>query len=147
MAYNAGEIPKAADLGHPKAMGKMADNYLNSECGFPQNLNKAFEFAAKAAREGDSLGQFILARCYHEGHGVDKNYKQAVSYFQKASDLGIIEASFLLGKMICKGECGGGIEGRGAEGMTLIGKAYDQGDKNAIALFDAFLLPGLRILG
>src|SRR3990167_2087447 len=43
-----------------------------------KNFTKVAEYNRLAAKKGDSVAQFRLARCYYKGEGVKKNFEKAV---------------------------------------------------------------------
>ena len=47
---------------------------------------KAFEWYKKAAKNHCTDAMFMLARCYHDGLGVKRNYKQACRWYKRAED-------------------------------------------------------------
>lgn len=53
--------------------------------GDPNDYTKAFEWYQKAALRDHPMAQCRLGRMYREGHGVEKNEKQAFSWFMKAA--------------------------------------------------------------
>ena len=55
-----GRFLDAAKLGHPKAMGEMSFRYFFGIGGFAVDDAKAFDFATRAAKEGDGQGMYVL---------------------------------------------------------------------------------------
>ncbi|NBQ65468.1 MAG: sel1 repeat family protein [Verrucomicrobia bacterium] len=51
----------------------------------PSPIKYSTELKEKA-EEGDSEAQVNLGWCYFDGLGIDKDYKKAASWFQKAAD-------------------------------------------------------------
>lgn len=58
----------------------------------------------KQADEGDDRAQYQLGLVYYNGDGINKNYRRAYCYFQKAADQGHAEAQFMLGEMLRSGK-------------------------------------------
>jgi len=61
---------------------------------------------------------------YASGIGVEKNYAEAVGWFQKAADQGVAKAQFNLGLMYGRGD---GVKQSDAEARRWLKKAADQG--------------------
>ena len=49
------------------------------------------------AEQGSPAAQFNLGEMYYKGTGVSRNYKQAVTWYQKAAEQGYAVAQFNLG--------------------------------------------------
>ena len=84
--YAEGKVLEAANLGHVKAMGKMAYNFRRGVGGFEVDEDKAFDFATKSAKEDDGCGMFQLAYCYDGGIGVDKDWVKALKWYERCAD-------------------------------------------------------------
>ena len=65
--FDQGRIFDAAKLGHPAAMGEMACRYFFGTYGTEKDVAKAFDFATKAAKEGDGVGVVVLGKCCEYG--------------------------------------------------------------------------------
>jgi TPR repeat protein len=72
--------------------------------GTERNLEKAFEYYAKAANQRHAISQLILGRMYDLGIGTTKNEKKAFEYFEKAANQGLAIAQCSLGKMYFSGQ-------------------------------------------
>ena len=72
--FEEGKILEAAKLEYPQAMGKMAENYFDGINGYEKDYVKGFEFATRAANEGNEKGMFKLERCNHQSLVVHQNY-------------------------------------------------------------------------
>lgn len=57
----------------------------------PQNMEKAFYWLSRAARN-DSQSQYFLGNMYLTGEGVPKNYYKALKLYEKAAGCGYAEA-------------------------------------------------------
>jgi len=66
--FDEDRVMDAAKMGLSKAQGVMANRYFNGSDGEEKDLDKCFEWATKAARGGDMLGQ-LLGCAYYEGEG------------------------------------------------------------------------------
>ncbi|CAB4391859.1 unnamed protein product [Rhizophagus irregularis] len=73
---------KAAINGCIDAQYKLADYYLNNN-----NEGKAFKWYMKLADKKDSIrALYLVAKCYRDGIGIDKNFKEATNWFNKCKD-------------------------------------------------------------
>lgn len=71
IAYENGNIGAATDLG-----------YLE----YGEYPEKAFEWSRRAAEQGNSYGQYNLARHYYWGMGVAKDYSEALKWYSKSAE-------------------------------------------------------------
>ena len=67
-------------------------------------LRKAFFWYQKAVRQGEVSAQHELAIMYHDGHGIDQNFKQALYWFRLSAEQGYATAQDNIGLMYVKGE-------------------------------------------
>ena len=86
--FDEGRILDAAKLGHPAAMGKMAYRYYRGNEGVEKDGAKAFDFATRAAKEGDGQGMFVLGKCYRFGCGVAADEVAALKWYEEAAKKG-----------------------------------------------------------
>ena len=94
-----------------------------------QNKNEPYSSElVKKAESGDRDAQIKLGRCYYQGLGVTKDYKEAVKWFTKAAEQGHREAKFYLGQCYYRGE---GVTKNKKEAVKWYTKAAKQGDKRA----------------
>lgn len=63
-----------------------------------------FEAMKPLAEKGDSKAQFVIARLYHQGKGVERDLKAAARWYAKATRKGHAGAQYHLGSMYEKGE-------------------------------------------
>lgn len=61
-------------------------------------MTQAFEWAEKAAEQGDAQAQCYLGRCYKDGLGVEADKNTAIEWYKKAAEQGDAEAQCELGK-------------------------------------------------
>ena len=131
--YGEGKTLKASELGHPKAMGEMANKYLSAKNGYKKELGKGFEFATKAANENDANGQFLLGGCYLKGWGRSKEINFAFEWFLRCEDaipgyaLLIMVISILWRKWCQEYFLGVEVEQSYVEARKLLKKSADQG--------------------
>ena len=80
------------------------------------------------AEQGDARAQYKLGRKYKLGSGVDKDYREAVRWFQKSADQDYADAQFELGVMF---EYGYGVDKDISLARYWYQRAAEQGDKDA----------------
>ncbi len=90
---------RAAEKGHAISMIELAQLYQEPEC---RNYQKAFEWAKKGAVTGDPTGEFILGNLYFFGRGCVADMNNAMKYYKRALDHGIIQAEFMMKKIKMK---------------------------------------------
>ena len=84
-----------------------------------------FEKLKLKAEQGDPLIEYMLGTVYFHGlHGVLKNDTEAVKWFRKAADQGILQAQYDLGVMYANGD---GVPENDAEAVNWYRKAADSG--------------------
>lgn len=67
-----------------KAQYKLGSLYFKSN--HPNAAAYAFQFFKKSAKQGFADAAYMLARCYHEGVGIRKNYKIAIKWYITADN-------------------------------------------------------------
>jgi len=72
--------------------------------GAERDLEKAFHWFEKAAKQGHPEAQFETARCYYFGEGTEEDAAEAAVWFEKAAMQGHVEAPFYLGGLYWFGE-------------------------------------------
>lgn len=80
------------------------------------------------AEQGDARAQYKLGRKYKLGSGVDKDYREAVRWFQKSAEQDYADAQFELGVMF---EYGYGVDKDISLARYWYQRAAEQGDKDA----------------
>lgn len=80
------------------------------------------------AEQGDARAQYKLGRKYKLGSGVDKDYREAVRWFQKSAEQDYPDAQFELGVMY---EYGYGVDKDISLARYWYQRAAEQGDKDA----------------
>jgi TPR repeat protein len=83
---------------------------------------------AASTDQGDATTQFNLGNKYREGHGVTKDYGEAVKSYRKAADQGNANAQCNLGDMYNYGQ---GVTKDYGEAVKWYRKAADQGNAAA----------------
>jgi tetratricopeptide (TPR) repeat protein len=92
----------------------------------PDRMTKLQE----VAESGNIYAMNSVGLCCKYGHGVKKNLKEAVKWYQKAADAGNADAMLNLGCCFEKGE---GLKKNLKEAMKLYEKAAEQGIARAMA--------------
>ncbi|CAB4391867.1 unnamed protein product [Rhizophagus irregularis] len=72
---------KAAINGNADAQFKMAEYYINNSIS--KNESKAFKWYMKLAKENKLKAIYLVAKCYRDGIGTDKNLKEATTWIKK----------------------------------------------------------------
>ena len=85
-----------------------------------RSSKKAFEWFMKAAEQGSSWGQYLVAECYGSGLGVRKSLRKAVEWYKKAAEQGDEDSMYLLGWHYCMGY---GVKQNDEEGYKWFEKA------------------------
>ena len=100
-------------------------------------MDEALRLWEGAAEQGFKEAQYNLGILYHNGHGVDVNYKKAFEWWEKAAKQGHAHAQYVLGAMY---ENGDGV-GQSDDSMAMrwYAEAAAQGDVDAQARIDGIL--------
>ncbi|RIA81657.1 hypothetical protein C1645_836628 [Glomus cerebriforme] len=72
---------KAAMHGHITAQYKLADYYLNNSSN--KNESKSFKWYLKLANEDRLRAFYLVAKCYRDGIGTDKNLMESIKWIEK----------------------------------------------------------------
>jgi len=91
------------------------------------------------ARAGDSTAQFSIGMLYSEGHGVEVDYAEAASWYQRAAAQGVVAAQFTLGVMYAQGI---GVPQDLVQSAKWYAQAAEQGDADAQFAFGLILSQG-----
>lgn len=97
----------------------------NSQSIDYENYNDAL---LEKAQSGDAYAQYKLGDCYYHGHGVTKDYKEAVKWYRKAAEQGNVDAQNDLGFCYYHGQ---GVTKDCNEAVKWFRKAAEQGDAYA----------------
>ncbi len=94
-------IPTQQHIVHEDPLSKLGnkplvakgEDFLHGRNG----VNRSYEGAVRcfriAATRGDAKGQHLLADCYRKGHGIDKDFALALTWYQRAAEQGVEEAA------------------------------------------------------
>lgn len=76
---------KAEKRKDKKAQYKLGSLYFKSK--HPDAAANAFQLFKKSAKQGFTDSSYMLARCYHEGVGIRKNYQRAIKWYIETDSL------------------------------------------------------------
>ena len=95
-AMSVEQMEKLAEAGDINVMEQLCQSYLRGDEKTGQDFVKSAYWARKMADTGNSVGMFNLALRYCKGCGVERDYKQAIYWFEKARDAGDEDAARLI---------------------------------------------------
>jgi hypothetical protein len=72
--------------------------------GVTQDYAEAMKWYRKAAEQGDSHAQCMLAYMHYEGHGAPQDYTEAMKWYRKAAEQGDANAQYNLAYMYANGQ-------------------------------------------
>lgn len=113
----------AAEQGFARAQTR-----LGFMCWMEQNHAEAVKWYRKAAKQGDSSGQYFLGEMYEEGQGVRQDDYEAMKWFRKAAEQGDEYAQNRLGLHYKEGR---GVPQDDSEAVEWFRKAAEQGHDTA----------------
>lgn len=88
-----------ADKNNTTAFINLANMYEHGQ-GVERSLPTSINWLERAAKLGDSRGQFQLGMAYEKGLGVERDLQQAAYWFEKSAKQGDGRAQFNLGVML-----------------------------------------------
>lgn len=98
----------------------------------PQNPIKDYSFAFRcfglAANQDNHVAQRFLGYMYQNGIGIDKNIKNAIHFYAKASQQGDVDSMIRLGKIYYSGD---GVEQNYSTALEIFSVAADRGASEA----------------
>ena len=62
-----------------------ADCYFEGKNNIKKDYLKALSLYKQAAKQGNCKAQYMIGYMYHNGLGVEKDYREAFYWFEKAS--------------------------------------------------------------
>lgn len=135
-------LEKAAAQGEVHCIFYMAELYIISDDPAVKNVKKGFQLAMDIIKrrkdkemDNEPRGELyvLIAACYAEGRGCDKDFKQATAYFQKAADLGDATGLAAMGEAHYFGI---GAKKNKVEALRLLDRAKAAGNEDASTLLD-----------
>jgi hypothetical protein len=120
----------------------MGNHYASGQT-LPKDEPLAVSWYRKAAEQGNTKAQYLLARMYFEGRGVAQDDAEAFEWYRKAAEQDNVGAEYALGRMY---DYGRGTEKDGAKAVEWYQKAVAQGSQDAKDRLDerATILARLR---
>ncbi len=101
-----------------------------------------FQHLVPAAKSGDALAQYHLARAYEFGYGVAPNVALAARWYAEAAGRGHVEANVRVGKMNLTGE---GLTRDAARAADFFAYAARSGHGEAAYLLAVLYLEGMGV--
>ncbi len=95
-------LEKASKLNHDKSSYYLGKLYLSRKSHY-YNLIDAFNSFAKAANNNYAPAQNMIGQFFYKGIVIETDYKKAVSFFEKSSKQGFIDAQCNLSLMYATG--------------------------------------------
>lgn len=140
-------MKQAAELGYPQAaievkgieLCNTAEKYLDGK-GVSKDWNKAVSLVREAANMGSGYGQMLMAMCYEEGIGVNKDHKEYIAWTLKGAQNGDLMCQYSLASMYVSGK--DGLEINLAEAVRWYEGPAEAGDRNSIKMLGAMYLLG-----
>jgi TPR repeat protein len=112
----------AGEQGYTASQTALAVMYYYDSA--PADYQQAFEWASKAAQQGDPRATNLLGTMYNEGRGVQQDAGKAFEYFRQAAQSGDPVFSYNLG--LCYSH-GTGVKTDFAQAVKLIQPLADKG--------------------
>lgn len=94
------------EQGFVLAQYMLANWHMSGSYDVKVDQKKAFELYKAAASQDHAASSYLLAKCYQEGIGTEKNEAEARKAFQKGSLLGDSRSSYVLGHAFIYGGIG-----------------------------------------
>ncbi len=92
----------------------------------------AFAGFNKLAESDNETAQYMFANMYYRGEGTNKNDERAEYWMKRSADNGYVSAQLDYGIMRLAAAGNAGNDTMAEEGLSYVGKAADNGDKQAI---------------
>lgn len=122
---------RAAEMGDPKGMYKLAVCYYWEQGGLTMDETKAVEWYQKAVEAGEAYAMNRLGICYELGQGgLTKDTSKAVEWYKKAAEAGYATAMRNLGSCYEYGK--GGLTKDEAKAVEWYQKAAEAGYTTAM---------------
>ena len=93
------QIMRRTEVNDAEAIRTLAGYYSNGESGLPEDVDKALELWHQAAELGDVTAYSNIGVAYYNGHGINRDKKKALHYYELAAMGGHIEARYRLGAL------------------------------------------------
>jgi TPR repeat protein len=113
---------------------KKINSHINQD-----DKHEAFLAWKKDADIGIADAQYFIGRCYEEGDGIKRSYKQAFHYYKLAADQGNSDSQFHLATLF---EDGLGVKQSETQALNYYQLAANQGDRRAWVKLGHFYAKG-----
>jgi uncharacterized protein len=94
------DLRRSADLGYPPAQVVLGYIYETASAGVAQDAGQALDWYKKAAKQDDSVGEWLLGRAYLTGLGTGRDLDQAASALKRAAAHNDPFGEYLLGMVL-----------------------------------------------
>ncbi|XP_068679629.1 sel1-repeat-containing protein YbeQ-like isoform X1 [Montipora foliosa] len=129
----------AGDTDGMYSYGKLLEK---GEGGIEPDPIEAGKIFTDLAERGHPFAQFSLAQLYHDGIGMKKDIKMALSLYEVSAKNGVSEGNNMIGNMYTTGEAGKVDLTKAAEYFT---KAAEKGNISALMSLGAFYSRGTGV--
>jgi TPR repeat protein len=120
-------VLRKAEKGDMESQFSLGEYFIHYKDGNEnkEDFDEAINWLQKAAEQGHSNSQFLLARCFFNGDGfISDDKEEAVQWFRKAADQDNRAAQYYLGCCYYNGD---GVEKDTHEAFKWFHKAAEQG--------------------
>ena len=90
--------------GDAEAQLRLGLMYAEGKGVLKKNKVEAAQWYGKAAEQGHTMAQTVLAGAYEDGLGVQRDYVRAAKWYQEAAEQGAAHAQYKLGCMYAEGK-------------------------------------------
>ncbi len=125
-------IKAAAAQDLPEALWSEGCIHYFGKYGEPVDYPVAYPFLIKAARQGHPDSQNLVGVMLENGQGVDANEQDALDWFRKAAESGLVKSQMNLGRLLGPESPD---QSRRLESLAWLALASDQEDVTAQKLF------------
>lgn len=122
---------KAAAQGFAPAQYWVGVALAQGECGLSKDIPKGVGLVRKAALQGHTEAQVVLAKAYLNGSGVARDPKEAVVWYRKAAEAGDAKSQLWIGSVYLKGYRDAGVQVDETQGEKWLLEAARQGEATA----------------
>lgn len=132
-------LAKAGDV---HAMVRLGIYYLDDDQK-DHDEKKAVDWLGQAALLGNENAQCLLGDCYENGYGVKKSIRNAIKWYKKAADQGMLDAYEDTGRCYLIG--GDDMPADPSKAVPLLIKAVECGSVHALMMLSLCYLWGMGI--
>lgn len=132
---------RAADQGHPAALGQLGAIY-DQGLGCEPDAATAARYTMRAAEAGYPQGQYNLFVLYYMGSGVEQNFDEALKWLAEAAEQDYPAAVYNLATFILEGRVPGSNEAEGLQLLTRATAFPEYQPKAALALAEYSIRTG-----